>query len=140
MGINSARGRFFGDVRVEYDDGGLIIGTIPCGVLSGYLFGRYAFMPDGACYCYDTQNQLVSSYGVKERDVMTGHIGKLTHPAWLSFKALVESSKKEDIEKRCSEFENLKEHSFEKIYSRMEVVWSKEIRYDDTVYTDYEAE
>ena len=140
LGLNSARGRFFGSVRVEYDDGGVIIGTVPCGILSGYLIGRYAFMPDGACYCYDEQNQLVSSYGVEEKDIMRGYIGKLTHPAWVKFKALVDSKKQGDIEKRCSEFKNISQNKYEKVYSRMEAIWSKGILYDEKVYIDYQQQ
>lgn len=62
MSFNSARGKFFGDISVEYNDGGIIVGRLPCGVLSGYLFGRYVFLPDGACYCYDPINYIVCSY------------------------------------------------------------------------------
>lgn len=83
MGLNAARGRFYGDIVVEYEDGGRLIGRLPCGVLYGYLFGKNYFNPDGACYAYDPVNQLVSSYRVTHKDVLEGYIGKLNRKTWL---------------------------------------------------------
>jgi hypothetical protein len=83
MGFNTARGRFYGDIIVEYDDGGKLIGRLPCGVLSGYLFGRYVFYPDGASYAFDPVNQLISSYETTADDVMEGYIAKLNCTTWL---------------------------------------------------------
>lgn len=79
MGFNSARGLFHGDVVVNFKDGGIVRGKMPCGVLSGYLFGKYVFLPDGANYSYDPINHIVCSYEVKKKDILGGVIGKLKH-------------------------------------------------------------
>lgn len=91
MGFNSARGRFYGDITLEYSDGGRIIGRMPCGILSGYLFGRYVFLPDGANYCYDPINHLVCSYALENKDIMKGYIGKLNSKARMEFHRLISS-------------------------------------------------
>lgn len=50
---------------------------MPSGILTGMVFGQTKFGPDGAVYSYDPINQLVCSYETKEKDNMTGYIGKL---------------------------------------------------------------
>jgi hypothetical protein len=90
MGFNTARGRFYGDIVVEYSDGGRLVSRLPCGMLYGYLFGRYVFYPDGANYSYDPVNQLLSSYRVTHQDILEGYIGKLNRRTWIEFSLLVQ--------------------------------------------------
>ena len=92
MGFNTARGRFYGDIVVDYDDGGKLVGRLPCGILSGYLFGRYVFYPEGASYVFDPVNQLICSYQATTEDLMEGYIGKLNYKSWLEFCQLMNSN------------------------------------------------
>lgn len=39
LGLNSAVGLFYGEVVLEFDDGGVIKGRMPSGNLSGIVFG-----------------------------------------------------------------------------------------------------
>ncbi|CAM6001242.1 unnamed protein product [Sphagnum balticum] len=112
MGINSAKGLFRGDVTARWRDGGRVIGRMPCGVLSGYLFGRYAFVPDGASYCFDPDNALLCSYEVTEGDNMRGCIGKLTPTRWSAFRQMVESSDEAVRNRRYEDYEHYKESAF----------------------------
>jgi hypothetical protein len=68
------------------------VGRLPCGILQGYLFGRYVFYPDGACFSFDPHNQLFCSYRVTEQDIMEGYIGKLNRRTWLDILPLLTSS------------------------------------------------
>jgi hypothetical protein len=132
MGFNTARGRFYGDIVVEYEDGGKLVGRLPCGVLSGYLFGRYVFYPDGANYAFDPQNQLLCSYRVTSQDVMEGYIGRPNHRTWLDFSRLMEAGDdKSKRERKYESFEYIGEEQCEKVYTRMQVNWTKSIHYDN---------
>lgn len=37
--MNSAVGVFYGDITLEFDDGGVVKGRMPSGTLSGMVFG-----------------------------------------------------------------------------------------------------
>jgi hypothetical protein len=39
LGLNSAVGIFYGEVVIEFDDGGVIRGRMPSGSLTGMVFG-----------------------------------------------------------------------------------------------------
>lgn len=65
LGLNSAVGIFYGEIVIEFDDGGVVRGRMPSGVLNGMVFGETRFGPDGAVYSYDLQNKLVSTYEIK---------------------------------------------------------------------------
>lgn len=75
--MNSAVGKFEGDITVEFGDGGKVIGWIPSGEMSGFLVGENLFSPKSSCYAYDPDSDLVCSYKVGEKDNFSGHIGKL---------------------------------------------------------------
>ena len=77
MSVNSAVGRFEGDITVEFKDGGKVIGRIPSGEMSGFLVGENLFAPKSSCYAYDPESGLVCSYKVGEKDNFRGYIGKL---------------------------------------------------------------
>ena len=85
-------GRFFCEVVAEYKDGGKIIGMIPSGILSGFIFGRNVFNPTGPCYSYDPANQLITCYQTVREDVIEGYLGKLNHHKWMEFCQLMNTS------------------------------------------------
>ena len=70
---------------IEFDDGGVIRGKIPSGIMTGIVIGDNMFHPKGATYSYDPLNHIVSSYDVLEKDTMKGYIGKLTPKAYEEF-------------------------------------------------------
>lgn len=94
MGLNSAVGIFYGEIVIEFDDGGVIRGRMPSGSLTGMVFGETKFGPVDAVYSYDRMNQIVSTYELKEKDLLVGYIGKLKHKNYSKFLATIDSKGK----------------------------------------------
>ena len=56
---------FYGEVVLEFDDGGVVKGRMPSGLMTGVLFGDTRFNPTGAVYSYDPINEIVCTYDHK---------------------------------------------------------------------------
>lgn len=119
MGFNSARGFFNGEIIVNFKDGGVVRGKMPSGILSGFLFGKYVFYPEGAVYSFDPINHIVCSYEVVKDDILRGVIGKLHHKNYAQFLETVNNKDPDKFKYQFSDFKHIPETHFEKIYSKM---------------------
>ena len=115
LGINSAVGMFFGDIILEFDDGGVVKGRMPMGLMSGVMMGDTHFGPEGACFSFDPINHIVCSYYHRKEDLMIGQIGRLKDKASNKFSALLD----EKNNNRYQNFKHIPEKDFEEILCKM---------------------
>ena len=106
ISVNSAVGKFEGDITVEFKDGGKVIGRVPAGQMSGFLVGQNLFSPKNSCYAYDPDSKFVCSYKIGKKDVFNGYIGKLKEKYMNRFINILKSND------RFEKFESFREKDF----------------------------
>ena len=131
IGVNTAVGRFEGDLNIEFDDGGKIFGLLPKGEMSGFLLGQNLFGPKCHTYVYDAGNGISAMYRNKEKDIFKGSIGRLKEKYQKKFLSQLQSNE------RFKHFEGYKDKDFEDVYSKIRAEWSKDVRFDDEIYFNF---
>jgi len=133
IGVNSAHGLFYGDITVEFNNGGKIIGRILSGEMSGFIVGENKFRPHGSSYAYDPINKIICTYQRDKKDNFIGEIGTLKEKYLNKF---LNELKSKD---RFSKFEAFKQKDFECIICHMEACWTKSVCFNKKEYLNFDT-